>query len=71
MFGLGLDEIFLIIIISLIFIDPKHWNSLSHKIGNLIGRYQAEIRKFRFYIIQTTYMDDDSGNETDDPKKNN
>ena len=50
MFGIGLEEIFVILIIFLLFINPKHWNRIAKKIGFLFGKYQREINKLKNQI---------------------
>ncbi len=58
MFGLGLDEIFLIVIIFLLFVDPKHWNNIAKKAGYLFGKYQSEVNKFKTIINNSSEFDE-------------
>lgn len=72
MFGIGLDEIFVIIGVFLIFFNPKEWPAIARKIGGFTGWLSNEINDINTFlkdkkIDETVILEDE---QTDDIKRN-
>ena len=50
MFGIGLDEIFVIIIVFLMFFNPREWPALARKIGGFTGWLSNEINDINAFL---------------------
>ena len=50
MFGIGFDEIFVILLVFLMFFNPKEWPAIARKIGGFAGWLSNEIKDINEFL---------------------
>ncbi|MCS6960981.1 MAG: twin-arginine translocase TatA/TatE family subunit [Deltaproteobacteria bacterium] len=58
MFGIGSGELFIIILVSLLFLGPKELLSVAKSLGNLMGKINATFIRFQREINLALYEDE-------------
>ncbi len=54
MFGIGFDEIFVVLIIFLLFFNPKEWPEIAKKTGNFYKWFSKEITDINSFLHNQT-----------------